>query len=76
MLLFRRMFSPRQFTLLLALVVGVLTAGAALLLKTLIAQIEYLLTHQFNVEESNWLYLVYPVVGIYLTMLFVHYVVR
>lgn len=70
------MFSPRQFTLLLALVVGVLTAGAALLLKTLIAQIEYLLTHQFNVEESNWLYLVYPVVGIYLTMLFVHYVVR
>ena len=76
MLLFRRMFSPRQFTLVLALVVGVLTAGAALLLKALIAQIEYLLTHQFNVEESNWLYLVYPVVGIYLTMLFVHYVVR
>lgn len=76
MLLFRRMFSPRQFTLVLALVVGVLTAGAALLLKGLIAQIEYLLTHQFNVEESNWLYLVYPVVGIYLTMLFVHYVVR
>ncbi|MCQ2223805.1 MAG: chloride channel protein [Bacteroidaceae bacterium] len=76
MLLFRRMFSPRQFTLVLALVVGVLTAGAALLLKALIAQIEHLLTHQFNVEESNWLYLVYPVVGIYLTMLFVHYVVR
>ena len=76
LLLFRRMFSPRQFTLVLALVVGVLTAGAALLLKTLIAQIEHMLTHQFNVQESNWLYLVYPVVGIYLTMLFVHYVVR
>ncbi len=76
MLLFRRMFSPRQFTLVLALLVGVLTACAALLLKFLIAQIEHLLTHQFNVQESNWLYLVYPVVGIYLTMLFVHYVVR
>lgn len=70
------MFSPRQFTLLLALMVGVFTACAALLLKFLIAQIEHLLTHQFNVQESNWLYLVYPVVGIYLTMLFVHYVVR
>ena len=76
LLLFRRMFSPRQFTLLLALMVGVFTACAALLLKFLIAQIEHLLTHQFNVQESNWLYLVYPVVGIYLTMLFVHYVVR
>ena len=76
LLLFRRMFSARRFVLLLALVVGVLTACAGLLLKWLIHQIQYLLTHQFNVEGSNMLYLLYPVVGIYLTMLFVRYVVR
>lgn len=76
LLLFRRMLKPRRFVLLLAFVVGVLAAAAGLLLKWLIHQIQYLLTHQFNVEESHWLYLVYPVVGIYLTMLFVRYVVR
>ncbi|MBQ0019801.1 MAG: chloride channel protein [Bacteroidales bacterium] len=70
------MLKPRRFVLLLAFVVGVLAAAAGLLLKWLIHQIQYLLTHQFNVEESHWLYLVYPVVGIYLTMLFVRYVVR
>lgn len=76
LLLFRRMFSHRQFILLLAFVVGVLTAFAGLLLKWLISQIKYLLTNQFDVEGANWLYLIYPVIGIYLTMLFVRYVVR
>lgn len=76
LLLFRRLFSARRFVLLLALVVGVLTAVAGLWLKWLIHQIQYLLTHQFNAEGYNMLYLLYPVVGIYLTMLFVRYVVR
>ena len=66
----------RQFMLLLALVIGVLTALAGLLLKWLIHQIEYLLTHHFSITGVNWLYLLYPVVGILLTGLFVRYVVR
>ena len=65
-----------KFMLLLAFVVGVLTALAGLLLKWLIHQIEYLLTHHFSITGANWLYLVYPVVGIFLTGLFVRYVVR
>ncbi len=68
--------TDRQFMLLLALVIGVLTALAGLLLKWLIQQIEYLLTHQFSITGANWLYLVYPVIGIFLTGLFVRYVVR
>ena len=66
----------RQFMLLLAFVIGVLTALAGLLLKWLIHQIEYMLTHHFSITGANWLYLVYPVVGILLTGLFVRYVVR
>lgn len=66
----------RNFMLVLALVIGVLTALAGLLLKWLIHQIEYLLTHQFSITGANWLYLVYPIVGIFLTGLFVRYVVR
>ncbi len=66
----------RQFMLLLSLVIGVLTALAGVLLKWLIGQIEHLLTNHFSITGANWPYLVYPVVGIFITGLFVRYVVR
>lgn len=68
--------SPRQFLLMLSLAVGVGAAIAAQALKWLIHNIEYLLTHRFDVTQSNGLFLVYPVVGIMLTALFIRYVVR
>ncbi|MBQ8051671.1 MAG: chloride channel protein [Bacteroidaceae bacterium] len=72
----RRGISERQFMLLLAFVVGILTALAGLFLKWLIAQIQYVLTHQFSDESSNLLYLLYPVVGIFLTSVFIRRIVR
>ncbi|MBQ8937596.1 MAG: chloride channel protein, partial [Bacteroidaceae bacterium] len=71
-----RHITDKQFMLLLALVIGVLTALAGLLLKWLIGFIEDLLTQHFSITGANWPYLVYPVVGILLTGLFVRYVVR
>lgn len=72
----RRNISDKNFVLLISFLVGIFTACAGLLLKWLIGQIEQLLTQEFSVTASNWLYLVYPVVGVWLTMLFIHYVVR
>ncbi|MBQ6191463.1 MAG: chloride channel protein [Bacteroidaceae bacterium] len=72
----RRHFSDNNFVLLISFLVGIFTACAGLLLKWLIGQIEDLLTHEFVETGANWLYLVYPVVGIWLTMLFIKYVVR
>lgn len=68
--------SDKKFVLFLSFVVGICTAVAALLLKTLIHLIESLLTDRFDVTGANGLYLLYPVVGIFLTMLFIRYVVR
>ena len=68
--------SPRQFILLLSFIVGVGAALAAQLLKWLIHKIEILLTSQFDVTSSNWLFLVYPVIGIFLTAIFIKYIVR
>ena len=62
--------------LLLALLVGVLTAFAGLFLKWLISQIQFMLTHQFSVSSSNLLYLLYPVIGIFLTSIFIRRIVR
>ena len=68
--------SSQRLMLLLAFVIGVLTALAGLLLKWFIGVIEHLLTHRFSITDANWPYLVYPVIGIFLTGLFVRYVVR
>ena len=68
--------SDRQFVLVLSFFVGFFAAVAAFILHSLINQIEELLTAGFNIKSFNWLYLVFPVIGIYLTSLFVRYVVK
>ena len=68
--------SERMFVLILAFFVGFFAAVAAFTLHWIINQIVSLLTSSFNARGENWLYLVYPVVGIYLTSLFVRYVVK
>ena len=68
--------SDRMFLLVLAFFVGLFSAVAAFVLHGMINQIVALLTGQFSVTSYNWLYLVYPVIGIYLTSLFVRYIVK
>ncbi len=68
--------SERMLVLFLAFWVGLLAAVAAFVLHSIIRQIGHFLTSSFNSESYNWLYLVYPVVGIFLTMLFIKYVVK
>ena len=68
--------SERMFMIILALLVGFFAAVAAFVLHWIINQIVTLLTSSFNQSRANWLYLVYPVVGIYLTSLFVRHIVK
>ncbi len=68
--------NDRQFTLVLSFVVGFFAAVAAFTLHWIISQIQYLLTAGFDDTTINWLYLVFPVIGIYLTSLFVRYIVK
>lgn len=66
----------KTFVLFLALFVGIAGGFAAQLLKFLIHLIATWLTSHFSTTNANYLYLVYPVVGILLTVLFVKYVVK
>lgn len=72
----QKKLSDRQFTLVLAFMVGVFAAIAAFILHTLIHIIQRLVMRGIEAESYNWLYLILPVFGIWLTMLFVKYVVR
>ncbi len=68
--------SDKQFILILSLLVGVFTALAAYILKFFIEHIKEFLTENFDQMGANWLYLVYPVVGIFITGVFIRRVVR
>lgn len=54
----------------------IFAAIAAFILHWIIEEIALLLTSKFDANTFNWMYLVYPVIGIYLTSLFVRYIVK
>lgn len=49
---------------------------AAFILHSIIQEIQWLLTSKFTLNSYNWLYLLFPVIGIFFTMIFVRYVVK
>lgn len=66
----------KNFVLFLALLVGILSGIAALVLKFLIHTISSALTSTVNPEEGNYLYILLPAIGVIITALYVRYIVR
>lgn len=71
-----RHISEKNFILILSFVTGLLGAMAALILKFLIHFIQGFLTSHFNADQANYLYLLYPVVGILIAGVYVRYIVK
>ncbi|MCM1373338.1 MAG: chloride channel protein [Bacteroides sp.] len=68
--------SDERLVLFISFLVGIFTALTGWLLKWIIHNIEYVLTYSFSSTGANWLNLIFPVMGIGITMLFIRYVVR
>ncbi len=66
----------RHFLLFACFVVGILTALAAHLLKVSVHFIQQFLTNNFSQTGANYLYLVYPIIGILIAGLFVKFWVK
>lgn len=66
----------RQIILMISFIVGIVTGCVAFVLKFLIEKIQHLLTSGFLTYEANWLFLLYPAIGIAISALFVKYIVR
>ncbi len=71
-----RHISERTFVIILALAVGIIGGLAAQLLKFLIHTISSALTTRVSLTSANWIYLILPMIGILITVLFVKYVVK
>ena len=68
--------SERDVMIILSLFVGIACGLAAVTLKLAIEFIHHSLTSWFDGEAYNFLYLIYPGIGMLLAMLFVKYVVK
>ena len=68
--------SNRELVLLLAFAIGFFASVAAFVLHWIIHQIQLLVTAGFNATSYNWLYLLFPVIGIYITSQFVKHIVK
>ncbi|MBR6640274.1 MAG: chloride channel protein [Muribaculaceae bacterium] len=66
----------RTFVIILALFVGIFAGSAALLLKSLIHAIANMLTSHMEISGGNYLYFIYPALGILITGIYVRYVVK
>lgn len=68
--------SDRNFILICAIAIGILAALAAMLLKWFVRQINDLLTLSFDIKFENYLYLAYPLVGIFITAIVAKYLIK
>lgn len=66
----------RDFLIVLSLIVGILCGFAAQLLKWLIHLISGTLEVHLSLTTANWLYFVYPTVGIIIVTLFIKFIVK
>ncbi len=68
--------SHKQFVYILAFVIGLISGLAAVLLKNVVHWVHHFLTHNKTLDNINFLYLFFPVIGILFTFLFVKFIVK
>lgn len=66
----------RKFIFILAFIVGIISGLAAVILKSAIHYTNVFLTSGFRISETNWLFMLYPLVGLLLSFLYVKYLVK
>ena len=72
----RKYLTERQFTLLLSVVVGLSAGLVSVIIKNSVVLIEELLTHRFIYNYENFLYFIYPGVGMLISVLLIRFVIK
>ena len=73
---FTRKLPARQLMIGLSIVVGFIVGMIAVFMKNLVHLIQNLLTSGFSVGYSHYLYVLYPAIGILVTLIFIKFILR
>jgi CIC family chloride channel protein len=65
-----------QLMILLSIVIGFVGGLIAVVMKNIVFYIRELLTSDFSISYSNYLYVLYPAIGIFATVIFVKFILR
>lgn len=68
--------NDKQFMLIMSAIIGVLVGVAAVVIKNSVHFISHLLTSNFDNANWNYLYLIFPMLGIFIAAIYVKLVVR
>ncbi|MBN1415612.1 MAG: chloride channel protein [Bacteroidales bacterium] len=68
--------SHRQLLYLLSFIIGIFSGLAAIILKNTVHYTHLFVTSQLHIEGVNLFYLAYPLMGVFLTILFVRFLIR
>lgn len=71
-----RHISHKQFIMILAIVIGLSVGFAAIIIKNSVHLIQSMLTNRFSINYHNYLYFVYPGIGILITVIFTNYILK
>ncbi|NLL27376.1 MAG: chloride channel protein [Bacteroidales bacterium] len=73
---YKRIIMHKNFVLFLSVIVGLMAALAAVILKDAVHYLEKFVKSQANVDSENYLYLILPVIGILITVAFVYFLIK
>ena len=66
----------KHFVLFLSLIVGLLSGLAAVIIKNTVHFIQQLITTGFSQNIHNYLYFIFPLIGLFLTVVLIKYIIR
>ena len=72
----KRNLSDHHFLILLCVIAGVAAGFGAVIIKHIVSFIEAGLTSRFTKDYQNYLYLLYPSLGVFITVAFIRYILR
>ncbi len=65
-----------QLMIILSIVVGFIAGLIAVIMKNMVFYIRELLTKNFSISYSNYLYVIYPAIGIIVTLIIIKFILR
>ncbi len=75
-LILSRRLAPKRLMIFLSVIIGFIGGMVAVIMKNVVFYLRQLLTSDFSVYYSNIQYVIYPAIGIFLTLIFVKYILR
>ncbi len=66
----------KEFVLIISFFIGIFGGFSAVIIKNLVRWIQAFLNNTFLLEQHIYLYMIFPVIGIFLVMIFIRYILR